>query len=301
MTDTELLIDDGVGAGEAARWAKHETSERESPPDPEQDEPGGVAVMALSGGMDSTGLLVHLLAEGYTVHCLSFYYGQKHNIELTRAKANVDMMQAQGLNIETHKMVDLSQAMGVFHSALTSDSIEVPEGHYEQDNMIATVVPNRNAIFSSLTYGYALSISTKYGCDVEVCLGVHSGDHAIYPDCRPEFYEAIGHAFTIGNWGSEKVRFNLPFLDGDKTTILQRAEVACDELNLDFNRVFANTCTSYNPDEDGRSSGKSGADVERILAFIEIGREDPIEYVGGWDTARDCALAVQAAWEAKVE
>ena len=260
-----------------------------------------VAVMALSGGMDSTGLLVHLLARGYSVHCLSFYYGQKHNIELTRAKANIDMMTASNLRIASHRMVDLSQAMGVFHSALTDQDFEVPEGHYEQENMVATVVPNRNAIFSSLVYGYALSIATKNDVNVDICLGVHSGDHAIYPDCRPEFYDAIGSAFALGNWGSEKVQFTLPFLDGDKTTILTDALESCEKLDLDFDQVFRNTNTSYNPDEEGRSSGKSGADVERILAFIDIGRKDPVTYIGGWEEARENALKVKEEWEARAE
>ena len=108
-----------------------------------------------------------------------------------------------------------------------------------------------------------------------IALGVHSGDHAIYPDCRPEFYDAIGNAFAVGNWDSEKVSFQLPYIDGDKETILRDALISCQKLDLDFDTVFANTNTSYNPDSQGRSSGTSGADVERILAFHAIGRKDP--------------------------
>ena len=259
------------------------------------------AVMSLSGGMDSTGLLVHLLGNGYDVYAISYYYGQKHSVELERAKKNIDMMTAMGLSIKEHKFVDLSSAMGIFHSALTDENIEVPEGHYEQENMVATVVPNRNAIFSSIVYGYALSLATKNDCFVDICLGVHSGDHAIYPDCRPEFYDLLEAAFANGNWGSDKVRFVLPYIDGDKTTILEDALVNCEKLALDFNTVFRNTNTSYNPDEQGRSSGKSGADVERILAFIEVGRQDPVEYVDGWESARDNALKVKAEWEQSEE
>ncbi len=256
-----------------------------------------IAVMSLSGGMDSTGLLTHLLARDYDVYALSYYYGQKHSIELDRAKTNIDQMKAAGLSIVEHKFVDLSSAMAIFHSALTDSEMEVPEGHYEQENMVATVVPNRNAIFSSIVYGYALSLATKHDQEVKICLGVHSGDHAIYPDCRPEFYDAIGSAFALGNWGSEKVSFYLPYIDGDKTTILQDSIENCEKLDLDFDRVFRNTNTSYNPDEEGRSSGKSGADVERILAFIDIGREDPVEYVDGWEIARANALKVKSEWE----
>ena len=118
------------------------------------------AVMALSGGMDSTGLLVHLLSKGYNVSCISYEYGQKHNIELERAKANIAYLAQKGYVVE-HQVADLSSAMGLFHSALTSDDIEVPEGHYEEEQMKATVVPNRNAIFASILYGYALSVALR--------------------------------------------------------------------------------------------------------------------------------------------
>ena len=218
------------------------------------------AVMALSGGMDSTGLLIHLLSKGYKVSCISYEYGQKHNIEIERAKANIEYLSKKGYDIE-HRIADLSSAMGLFHSALTSDEIDVPEGHYEEEQMKATVVPNRNAIFASILYGYALSIAIKEETKVEIALGVHSGDHAIYPDCRPEFYDAIANAFAVGNWDSEKVSFQLPYIDGDKETILRDSLISCQKLDLDFDTIFANTNTSYNPDSQGRSSGTSGADV----------------------------------------
>ena len=250
------------------------------------------AVMALSGGMDSTGLLIHLLSKGYKVSCISYEYGQKHNIELERAKANIEYLSQNGYMVE-HQIADLSSAMELFHSALTSEEIEIPEGHYEEEQMKATVVPNRNAIFSSILYGYALSVALREGTDVIIALGVHSGDHAIYPDCRPEFYDAIGNAFAVGNWDSEKVSFHLPYIDGDKETILRDALISCQKLDLDFDTVFANTSTSYNPDSQGRSSGTSGADVERILAFHAIGRKDPVEYVKTWEDVLRGALKAQ--------
>ena len=250
------------------------------------------AVMALSGGMDSTGLLIHLISKGYKVSCISYEYGQKHRVEIERAKANIEYLAKQGYDIE-HKIADLSSAMGLFHSALTSDEIAVPEGHYEEEQMKSTVVPNRNAIFASILYGYALSIATKENINVEIALGVHSGDHAIYPDCRPEFYEAIENAFAVGNWDSEKISFHLPYIDGDKESILRDALVSCQKLRLDFDIIFANTNTSYNPDSLGRSSGTSGADVERILAFHAIGRKDPVEYVNSWEDVLKGALNAQ--------
>jgi len=251
------------------------------------------AVMALSGGMDSTGLLLHLLAKGNEVSCLSFEYGQKHNIELARAKANIKYLSEMGYDVK-HQISDLSSAMGIFHSALTSTEQDIPEGHYEEEQMKQTVVPNRNAIFASILYGYALSIALKENGEVNIALGVHSGDHAIYPDCRPEFYTAIAKAFETGNWESERVSFNLPYMNHDKEHILRDSIVSCDALGLDFDIVFSNTNTSYNPDSQGRASGRSGADIERILAFHAIGRVDPVEYVEEWEIVLNNALQREA-------
>ena len=250
------------------------------------------AVMALSGGMDSTALLCRLLADGYEVSCISYDYGQKHVVELERAKANIAYLSGNGISVE-HRILDLSGVMGIFHSALTNDEIDVPEGHYEENQMKTTVVPNRNAIFSSILYGYALSIATKEDTDVIIALGVHSGDHAIYPDCRPEFYDSLGKSFALGNWDSERITFHLPYIDGDKGTILVDALESCNKLDIDFDTIFRNTNTSYNPDSKGRSSGTSGADVERILAFHAIGREDPVEYVTSWNNVLQGALKAQ--------
>ena len=250
------------------------------------------AVMALSGGMDSTALLCRLLADGYEVSCISYDYGQKHVVELERGKANIAYLSGNGISVE-HRILDLSGVMGIFHSALTNDEIDIPEGHYEENQMKTTVVPNRNAIFSSILYGYALSIATKEDTDVIIALGVHSGDHAIYPDCRPEFYDSLGKSFALGNWDSERITFHLPYIDGDKGTILVDALESCNKLDIDFDTIFRNTNTSYNPDSKGRSSGTSGADVERILAFHAIGREDPVEYVTSWNNVLQGALKAQ--------
>lgn len=254
-------------------------------------------VMALSGGMDSTSLLLRMLARGCEVTCISYNYGQKHVIELDRASANVDYLRSKGYAVE-HFVADLSSAMSLFDSTLTDSERLVPEGHYEEEQMKQTVVPNRNAIFSSILYGYALSVSAKENVDVSVTLGVHSGDHAIYPDCRPEFYDALMRAFETGNWGSERVAVNLPYVDGDKESILRDAIISCDFLGLDFDTVFSNTNTSYSPDELGRSSGKTGADVERILAFHAIGRKDPVQYVEDWDAVLEHAIKTERQFEA---
>ena len=253
--------------------------------------PDGVkrSVVCLSGGMDSSSLLLNLLADGQAVYGVSYDYGQKHKAELTKLKELLAYLNDRGYPIE-HQVVDVSVLGGLFHSALTDESWKVPEGFYEKPNMKETVVPNRNAIFAAIAYGYALSVAGKQGESVALALGVHSGDHAIYPDCRPEFYEAIYQAFAIGNWDSEQVQLYLPYLSLDKHRILQDAQQSCAGLDLDFSEVFKRTLTSYEPDAEGRSSGKTGSDVERILAFHKLGVEDPIEYVDPWSVVLERAL-----------
>ena len=248
--------------------------------------------MSLSGGMDSTSVLIRLINEGYKIDCLSFNYGQKHVIEIEKAIENIAYLSRKGYQIK-HQIIDLTSAMSIFHSSLTNEEIIVPEGHYEETQMKSTVVPNRNAIFSSIIYGYALSIVAKEDINVKIALGVHSGDHAIYPDCRPEFYQSLETSFRLGNWDSEKVDFYLPYVNGDKVTILNDAMKSCQELGIDFDTIFSNTITSYNPDNEGRSSGKSGSDIERILAFHKIGRRDPIEYIEPWEKVLQNAITTE--------
>ncbi|MFK7765832.1 MAG: 7-cyano-7-deazaguanine synthase [Mariniblastus sp.] len=254
------------------------------------------AVICLSGGMDSTALLLRLLAEGRKVFGLSFDYGQKHRLELTRLKQNLTYLRENDLDIDCQTL-DMAKIGSLFHSALTDSNWTVPTGHYEQENMKQTVVPNRNAIFASIAYGYALSIAVQEDADVDFSLGVHSGDHAIYPDCRPEFYDAIFKAFSIGNWDSEKVFLNLPYINFDKTDILKDADESIGKLGLDFDTVFRNTCTSYQPDKEGKSHGLTGSDVERIIAFHKFGRPDPVNYVEPWDEVVKRALKMEKLYQ----
>lgn len=251
-----------------------------------------IAVISLSGGMDSTSLVLHYLAKQFNVIAISFNYGQKHAIEIERAKSFIQLLKDSGHNI-VHEIADLSSAMKLFKSALISEHESIPTGHYEESQMKATVVPNRNAIFSSIVYGKALSIAQELNSPVKIGLGVHAGDHAIYPDCRPEFYNALSHAFYLGNWDSERVSFDLPFLHGDKASILQDAIQSCEILNIEFDDVFKRTITSYEPDSEGRSSGKTGSDVERILAFHAVGKKDPIEYQMSWEEVLQNALSLE--------
>lgn len=242
--------------------------------------------------MDSTALLLRLLAQGQKVYGLSFDYGQKHKIELLRLESNLSYLRDNDIEIDS-QVLEMSKLGSLFHSALTDSDWAVPTGHYEQENMKQTVVPNRNAIFSSIAYGYALSIAVKEDSEVDLCLGVHSGDHAIYPDCRPEFYEAIFKAFSVGNWSSEKVLLELPYLNMNKTEILHDAKSSIDTLGLDFDTIFRNTITSYQPDKDGKSHGLTGSDVERILAFHYFGHPDPVQYRDSWEEVVKQALKLE--------
>jgi 7-cyano-7-deazaguanine synthase len=256
------------------------------------------AVISVSGGMDSTSLLLRLIREDYDVTAISFDYGQKHIIELHRLKKNLEYLKSKGYNV-SYKKIDLKSITSSFTSSLTSKDIDVPEGFYEEESMKQTVVPNRNAMFSSIAYGIALSIANENRQEVKLALGVHSGDHAIYPDCRPEFYEKLFDCFSTGNWDGHLVKPYLPYIDGDKTTILQDALISCEKLKLNFDEIFKNTNTSYAPDIKGRSSGKTGSDIERILAFHEIGRKDPVRYKESWEQVLSNALKVQKEFREK--
>lgn len=246
------------------------------------------AVLSLSGGMDSSTLLLHLLAHGYEVTALGFDYGQKHKVELERAKSLIEYLKSKGQSV-THQIIKLDGLSQLLNSALVTGGQDVPEGHYEQDNMKETVVPNRNKIFSSLIQAVALSIATKgEKQEVHIALGIHAGDHAIYPDCRQEFRDADMEAFKIGNWDSELVSFYTPYLEMNKFTILEDGLKACEVLGINFDEVYKRTNTSYKPifikhtwsDFEGTwySDYKSAASVERIEAFIKLGRPDPVAY-----------------------
>jgi 7-cyano-7-deazaguanine synthase len=246
------------------------------------------AVLSLSGGMDSSTVLLHLLAKGYEVTAVSFDYGQKHKVELERAQDLVNYINLSRINESNinYKTIKLDGLVELLNSNLVEGGDEVPEGHYEEDNMKDTVVPNRNKMFSSIIQAVALSIANEKNCPVEIAMGIHAGDHAIYPDCRQEFRDADYNAFVEGNWDANKVTYYTPYLKGDKFDILKDGEVCCEKLGLDFDGVYKRTNTSYKPTAEGLSDYKSASSVERIEAFLKLGRKDPVEYVDGWDIAK---------------
>jgi 7-cyano-7-deazaguanine synthase len=242
-------------------------------------------VLSLSGGMDSSTLLLHLLAKDYEVTALSFDYGQKHEVELERAQSLVNYLNAQlpaiGYPVINYQIIRLKGLSKLLNSALVTGGDEVPEGHYAEENMKATVVPNRNKIFSSIIQSVALSIAEAKNCNVEIAMGIHAGDHAIYPDCRQEFRDVDYDAFVAGNWGAEKVTYYTPYLNDDKFGILKDGAKACEKLHIDFDTVYAKTNTSYKPIQiksTWYSDYKSASSVERVEAFMKLGRKDPVQY-----------------------
>ena len=252
-----------------------------------------IATISLSGGMDSTSLLLHLIKKDYNVYALSFNYGQKHKLEINKAIDNIKYLNSKGINID-HKIINIKDCMDILSSSITDKNKAIPKGHYEDENMKQTFVPNRNSIFTSILYGYALTLSKKNNnSNIIISLGVHSGDHAIYPDCREEFYLKLFESFKIGNWDSDKIELYLPYLRLDKAQILTDANKSIKSLNLDFNTIFKNTLTSYEPDYKGRSNGKTGSDIERIIAFNKNGLKDPIDYIDSWETVLENALKTE--------
>jgi len=214
------------------------------------------AVVILSGGMDSTTLLFDIKQQGYEVYAISFYYGQKHNKELGYAEKTCSEI---GVN---HKVFNLSILNELAPSALTRDDIEVPEGHYEEESMKATVVPNRNMVMLSLATSYAISIGAK-----KLYYGAHAGDHAIYPDCRKEFAESLKESIRLCDW--EGIELLYPYIDMDKGDIAIRGK----ELLVNYKLTW----TCYKGEE--LACGKCGACQERLEAFKKAGIEDPIKYM----------------------
>ena len=281
-------------------------------------------VVSLSGGMDSSTLLLRALKEYDSVTAISFNYGQKHRVELDRAQSLVDYLNKEQdyqlsyiepkfSNIK-YRQIKLDGLVDLLDSALVEGGDEVPEGHYEEDNMKATVVPNRNKIFASITQAVALSVANQTGEKTDIALGIHAGDHAIYPDCRQEFRDADDAAFRIGNWDADQVGYFTPYLEGDKFDILKDGEILCKELGIEFDAVYSRTNTSYKPmthmlmDDEARlipvwfSDYKSASSVERIEAFIKLGRPDPVAYADetgpvDWEVAKTHVEKVLAEYE----
>lgn len=259
------------------------------------------AVVSLSGGMDSSTLLLKCIKEFDTVTALSFDYGQKHRVELERAQSLVDYLKTCGYDVR-YQVIKLDGLSQLLNSALVTGGADVPEGHYEASNMKATVVPNRNKIFSSIIQAVALSVADTTEEHTAIAMGIHAGDHLIYKDCRQEFRDIDFEAFREGNWGAERVHIYTPYLHGNKFTILEDGEYLCDYLEIEFDEVYKRTNTSYKPYPSGNSDYKSASSVERVEAFIALGRPDPVTYededgIASWDKVVSHVSKVLASHE----
>lgn len=217
-------------------------------------------VVAVSGGADSATLLGTCLALGYNVYPVTFSYGSKHN--KYEYKACMDICEYYGLKVISH--IELDFIGQLFKSDLLSTGGDIPDGKYADENMNKTVVPGRNLIFASILAGYAESIGAS-----RVALGVHSGDHSLYPDCRPDFIASLCETIELSSGGTVKIF--APFANITKTDIIKigyglRKYAVPYEL----------TRSCYKDQEE--SCGVCGSCIERLEAFKSIGKTDLITY-----------------------
>lgn len=223
------------------------------------------AVVLLSGGLDSATVLAMATAEGYECCCLSFAYGQRQQVELERAKANVARH-----NIAQHLILRLDlDAIG--GSALTTDA-PVPKGRNQNEmnaSIPITYVPGRNTIFLS----YAMAWAEVLGAG-DVFIGVNVMDYSGYPDCRPEFLEAFEKVANLatraGVQGETRLRVHAPLLTMTKKEIILKGF----ELGVDYG--LTHSC--YDPDHKGRACGSCDSCLLRLKGFAEAGHVDPVEY-----------------------
>lgn len=212
-------------------------------------------VVLTSGGMDSAALLhYHLLHCRDNVRAIAFDYGQRHVREIAMAQYQAEQA---GVPITIVNLRDLAQVLP--GSSQTDLSVDVPEGHYTEESMKATVVPNRNMILLAIAIGHAIA----HKCD-SVSYAAHAGDHAIYPDCRPEFAKQMARVAGLCDW--TKIKLLRPFVKMTKAEIVQ----------LGLVKDYHNTWSCY---KGGlRHCGKCGTCVERREAFQLAGITDPTEY-----------------------
>lgn len=224
------------------------------------------AVVLLSGGLDSTTTLAIARDEGYNTYCMSFRYGQRHAVELKRAK-NI----AKALGVKGHTVVDINlRTFG--GSALTTD-IEVPKDRSDAEmgnGIPITYVPARNTIFLS----YALAYAEVLGADT-IFIGVNALDYSGYPDCRPEYieaYQAMANLATqAGVEGKTKLTIRAPLMDKTKAEIIQIGTT----LGVDYGL----TLSCYDPDTEGRACGGCDSCLLRKRGFKEAGVPDPTHYI----------------------
>ncbi|MCV6576517.1 MAG: 7-cyano-7-deazaguanine synthase QueC [Cohaesibacter sp.] len=223
-------------------------------------------LVVCSGGLDSVSLAHKVAAEQELVGLISFDYGQRHKCELDYAEQC-----AKRLNVP-FDLIDMSGIGKHLSGSALTDDIDVPDGHYEEDSMKTTVVPNRNAIMLSIAFG----IAAAKGADA-VATAVHGGDHFIYPDCRPDFVEAFESMQKKALDGYADIELYTPFVHEPKSAIVA--------AGARHNTPFALTWSCYKGGE--AHCGRCGTCVERREAFAIAGIEDPTLYLDAdfWRTA----------------
>ena len=214
------------------------------------------ALVLFSGGLDSTVLATQMKQEATETRLLSIDYGQRHAKELDHSQKVADHL---GLVHEILKLPQLGQILG--RSSLTDKSITLPEGHYAEESMKSTVVPNRNMILLALAGGHALSL----GFDT-IAYAAHAGDHTIYPDCRPEFADAMNKALGLADWND--LNLHRPYVEMTKSDLVSLGE----ELNAPLQLTWS----CYAGGEI--HCGKCGTCVERKEAFELANITDPTKY-----------------------
>ena len=215
------------------------------------------ALVLFSGGLDSTVLATQMKKDAEETRLLSIDYGQRHAKELDHSRKVADHL---GLAHEILKLPQLGQILG--GSSLTDKSMTLPEGHYAEESMKSTVVPNRNMILLALAGGHALSI----GFDT-IAYAAHAGDHTIYPDCRPEFADAMDTALGLADWNT--LSLHRPYVEMTKSDLVSLGDKLEAPLHL--------TWSCYAGGE--RHCGKCGTCVERKEAFALANIPDPTKYV----------------------
>lgn len=215
-------------------------------------------VAIFSGGMDSTTMLYQLKNQGHTIKAIGFDYGQRHRVELTAARAIATMCEVP------YETVDLASLAPIIagQSSQVNPNVEVPDGHYTEESMKATVVPNRNMIMLAIAVAHAISLDYD-----AICYGAHAGDHTIYPDCRADFVDAMKTVIGLCDW--KKVDLLTPFVGVAKDEIAR--------IGHALQVPFGMTWSCYKGGD--LHCGTCGTCVERREAFELAGLEDPTDYL----------------------